>query len=126
MKTHRFVRFAKVGALGFVVDLSVFSILLYWIGLPTMVSRVIAFVVAASCTWLGNRVYTFESRGNHFVQWKRFFISACLSMLPNLLVFKSILLSLGENHFTHALAFVCGVGAGFMGNYLLSSRWVFK
>ncbi|MPW35611.1 GtrA family protein [Vibrio sp. B1Z05] len=126
MRNHRFVRFAKVGAVGFIVDISVFSLLLYWLGLPTMLARVLSFVVAATTTWLGNRVYTFKSSAQHFAQWKRFFISACLSMLPNLLVFKGILLCLGENYVTHALAFVCGVGAGLIGNYLLSSRWVFK
>ncbi|OBT13435.1 polysaccharide biosynthesis protein GtrA [Vibrio sp. UCD-FRSSP16_10] len=126
MKNGRFVRFAKVGAVGFVVDIVVFSILVYLIGIPLMLSRVLAFIVAATTTWLGNRIYTFNSTDARFTQWKRFFVSACISMIPNLIVFKGLVLYLGEGSFAHYIAFVLGVGAGLMGNYLLSSRWVFR
>ncbi|GEA59870.1 GtrA family protein [Vibrio comitans] len=126
MINGRFLRFAKVGAAGFVVDILVFSILVYGFGFPTMLSRVLSFIVAATTTWLGNRLYTFKVTSDRFGQWKRFFLSACISMLPNLLVFKGILLFLGENPITHVIAFVCGVASGLVSNYVLSSRWVFR
>ncbi|GEA50064.1 hypothetical protein VIN01S_08680 [Vibrio inusitatus NBRC 102082] len=126
MRNGRFWRFAKVGAVGFVIDVLVFSILVYGFGFPTMLSRVLSFIVAATTTWLGNRLYTFKSTSARFGQWKRFFLAACISMLPNLILFKGILLFLGESPFTHIIAFVCGVAAGLVSNYLLSARWVFR
>ncbi|GAB7220270.1 GtrA family protein [Vibrio comitans] len=126
MINGRFLRFVKVGATGFVVDILVFSILVYWFGLPTMLSRVLSFIVAATTTWLGNRLYTFKSTSERFGQWKRFFLSACISMLPNLMVFKGILLLLGENPISLVIAFVCGVATGLVSNYMLSSHWMFR
>lgn len=123
---REFFRFAIVGGVGFVVDIAVFSLCLYAINMPTMVSRAVAFIVAVGVTWLGNRIYTFSSSADAWPQLKRFAISACISVVPNFLVFHYVLAYLGENVITHMLAFVLGVGAGLCSNFALNTFWVFK
>ncbi|GAM75328.1 hypothetical protein JCM19241_3240 [Vibrio ishigakensis] len=123
---RQFFRFAVVGGVGFVVDISVFSLCLYVMNMPTTLSRVVAFLVAVGVTWLGNRIYTFGSSADVWPQLKRFAISAFISMVPNFLVFHLVLAYLGENVITHMLAFVLGVATGLCSNFALNTFWVFK
>ncbi len=53
-------RFALVGGVGFMVDTLIFSVLFHWFGLDLMLARGIAFLFAATTTWLGNRWLTFS------------------------------------------------------------------
>ncbi|WP_261815397.1 GtrA family protein [Vibrio gallicus] len=123
---YQFLRFAVVGVVGFVVDITVFALCIYWIQMPTLLSRVTAFSVAVCVTWLGNRIYTFGNKSPIWPQLKRFAVSATASVIPNIGIFHLVLSYLGESVVTHLLAFVMGVLAGLCSNYLLNTLWVFK
>ncbi|MCZ2803140.1 GtrA family protein, partial [Vibrio alginolyticus] len=53
-------------------------------------------------------------------------MSACISALPNFIVFKGVTLALGTQGLMVYLALSLGILAGMMSNYLFSARWVFK
>lgn len=125
---NRLVKFAIVGGIGFIVDAFVFALLFYMAGLPLYSARIVAFICAATSTWLGNRLLTFSDRSPEpkLTQWLRFMLSASVSAVPNLLVFMLITHLFGSQGITAMLALVCGVLVGMVSNYTLSSKWVFK
>lgn len=127
---HKMVRFAVVGAGGFVVDCAVFALLHYIVGFPLMTARIGSFIAAATTTWFGNRVLTFGFRGqgrwsDKMIQWQKFMFSASISAVPNLLCFKLMVELLPV--FTGAvfIAMAVGILVGMVTNYLFSQYWVF-
>ncbi|HDM8236516.1 GtrA family protein [Vibrio campbellii] len=121
-------RFALVGGIGFVVDTLIFSLLFHVVGLELMAARSIAFLFAATTTWLGNRWLTFSQADKHnpFYQWLKFMASACISAVPNFATFKGWTLMFGTQGYMVFLALALGILVGMMSNYLLSSKWVFS
>ncbi|NOJ22590.1 GtrA family protein [Vibrio coralliilyticus] len=121
-------RFALVGGVGFIADASLFALLFYAIGLPILDSRIVAFLFAASVTWFGNRVFTFESRNpsGKFSQWVKFMGCAMFSALPNFGVFKLTTYYWGSEGVLAMFALALGVLAGMLSNFLLSHWWVFR
>ncbi|MEZ8613710.1 GtrA family protein [Vibrio sp. 10N.239.311.D11] len=127
---HKMIKFAMVGSGGFVVDCAVFALLHYVIGLPLMSARIGSFIVAATTTWFGNRVLTFEFKGQgnwseKLIQWQKFMFSASISAIPNLLCFKLMTELLPA--FTGAvfIAMAVGIFVGMVSNYFLSQYWGF-
>ncbi|CCO45638.1 putative GtrA-like protein [Vibrio nigripulchritudo SOn1] len=124
---HRLFKFAFVGGIGFVVDTAVFALFLYVIETPIFAARVIAFIVAATATWLGNRTLTFGDREktDKAKQWQKHMVAAAFSAIPNLGVFKLVIAIFGEQGYMPFVALVAGILVGMFSNYFLSSKWVF-
>ncbi|MCH2055960.1 MAG: GtrA family protein [Thalassotalea sp.] len=120
------LKFAVIGVLGFVFDALFFYVFMAMIQAP-MIARLIAFWLAASLTWWGNRQLTFAelkraSNGIGLVkQWWAYMCTAHLAGAANLASFYWLSL-----HYPIALAFCLGIIVGAMFNYLLSSRFVFQ
>lgn len=57
-----FFRFCVVGTIGFAVDAGSLQILVSLLGAGPYAGRVVSFILAATATWILNRVYTFRSR----------------------------------------------------------------
>ncbi|MBV9194714.1 MAG: GtrA family protein [Solirubrobacterales bacterium] len=76
-RTHNWMqllRFAAVGASGYVVNLTVFAVCVHVLGLDYRVGSVIAFVVSVVGNFWLNRHWTFSARQRHpFRQGVRFF-----------------------------------------------------
>lgn len=128
---HQLIKFACVGAGGFFVDCAAFALFHFVGDLSVIWARMLAFLVAATSTWIGNRVLTFEyqgtgSRRDGFKQWQKFMTSAMISALPNLICFKALTLMLPAFYGSLFLAMAVGVLVGMVSNYLLSKAWVFK
>ncbi|HHP0512935.1 TPA: GtrA family protein [Vibrio harveyi] len=124
----RLLTFAMVGGVGFIVDTLIFMVLFQWAGVELMMARGLAFCVAVTTTWLGNRCLTFSqsTKDRAFNQWQKFMLSASISALPNFAVFKVTTLLLGTQGTTVYIALVMGILAGMVSNYLLSMHWVFQ
>ncbi|AXN30961.1 GtrA family protein [Vibrio coralliilyticus] len=120
-------RFALVGGVGFIADASLFALLFYGMGLPILDSRIVAFLFAATVTWLGNRIFTFASRrpSGKFLQWIKFMGCATFSAVPNFGVFKLTTYFWGSEGMLAMFAMALGVLAGMLSNFLLSHWWVF-
>ncbi len=97
MFSQKIMKFAMVGGLGFVVDTIVFSLAIYVLRTDLLTARVVSFILAATTTWLGNRLFTFSEREKEdkIKQWSKFFFSALISAMPNFAVISGHDLFLG-------------------------------
>lgn len=111
MNKVKLFKFALVGCVGFIVDITIFFLLYKLIGINILQTRVLAFVVAATTIWCGNRCFTFSNRPleNRLAQWIKFVAVACISALPNFLVFKLVANQIGSYFLGVYIAFTIGV-----------------
>lgn len=118
---NQFKTFCFVGIAGFLID-SISFATLYYLSNEVMASRLLAFWLAATATWMGNRRYTFN-QSNHLkpiIQWGRHMLSAHASGSINLGLFVALQL-----YTPLPAAFVTGVLAGLVSNFIFSRYFVF-
>lgn len=130
--TTKLFRFALVGGLGFLVDLTAMLLLSFL--LPWLPARAGAFWLAASSNWWFNRKLTFSSDDPQYVrQWLNFLLSSCIGFIPSWGCYWWLMrdfssadtLPLYEVLWPY-LAMVPGVLLGMVVNFLLADRWVFS
>ena len=126
MVCEQFFRFSLVGILGFAIDATVLSLaLVAHTGL--LPGRCISYLVAASCTWLLNRRWTFPDRRRSPVkQWLRFLAANSFGGALNYGVYAFLVLH--WHIFTLFPAFAVAIGSvsGLASNFLLSKFVVFE
>lgn len=125
------LRFAVIGGVGFVVDSTILAVDTNWLGLDPFKGRALSMFCAMTCTWLGNRYFTFPDRRAHgslgavFHEWSKFVAANIVGALVNYGVYAALL------HFASAplnnkyIALVIGVLAGLIFNFTLSKKLVF-
>jgi putative flippase GtrA len=124
------LRFAVIGALGMPVDWCVLQLCVHF-GTGPYVGRVIAWLCAATFTWLGNRYFTFaDSRAHSFTgtaaEWGRFLAANAVGGLVNVGLY-SVMLRYAPPPFNDInIAFVSGVLLGLVFNFVLSKKMVFR
>ncbi|WP_077287910.1 GtrA family protein [Cognaticolwellia aestuarii] len=116
-----FKKFCFIGGIGFAIDSVVFS-LLVMVTDNIILSRLVAFWLAASVTWLGNRLYTYRHQQSNSIlyQWYKHMLSAHFSGAINLLVFFGV-----KDYISLPIAFCLGIILGLFSNYFLANRFVF-
>ena len=117
-----------MGTVGFTVDAALMILLFEMLQFGLEVSRIAAFLCAATVNWILNRVFTFAERnreGRKSLQWLRFVATAVFAAIPNLGIFFLLMLVLPETLVFVMLAMCCGILAGYYCNYQLSRLWVF-
>lgn len=128
-QNRAWARFAIVGCTGFLLDAALMALMLGPLQLALVVARPLAFVCAATSNWILNRSYTFaelQPTGSRSLEWLRFIVSALLSAIPNLGVFFVLMRFLPESAGGILLAMIAGILAGYLSNYLLARRWVYR
>jgi dolichol-phosphate mannosyltransferase len=119
------VRFATVGASGYVVNLLVFTALVHAAGVDYKLAAVAAFVVALANNFVWNRAWTFsEAGGGHAgFQAARFCVVSLVAFGFNLLVLFTLVEWLGmEKVAAQAIAIAAATPLNFLGNKLWSFR----
>lgn len=123
-----FIKFGAVGASGFIVDLTVFTLLHNVIGAGSSVARIIAYWVAATSNWFFNRTFTFAEadKADRTLQWGKYLAMCVVSFFPNWGTFY-ILTTTTEFFAQYTqLALVAGVAAGMMFNFTGARLVIFK
>jgi dolichol-phosphate mannosyltransferase len=117
------VKFCVVGATGYVVNLTVFALLVKGLDVHYMPAAVVSFCVAVTNNYLWNRFWTFRGqRGHFYYQGLRFFIVAWCALAANLLVLRA-LVALGLDAVAaQAVAIILVTPVNFVGNKLWSFR----
>lgn len=120
-----FLRFAAVGAAGFVVNEAGLYVAIHLLGLGRDAAWFFAFVPAVTFTWWGNRTLTFAAQASRawLKEWGRFVATNALGAGVNLAVYETLI------HLTRldpALALAAGVLCGLVFNFTLSKRVVFR
>src|SRR6476646_10372185 len=115
-------KFCAVGAVGYLINLGVYTTLLH-VGLHYLLAATGSFLVAVTSNYLLNRWWTFhDRRAGVAAQGMRFFIVSLASLGANLLVLH-ILVTLGVGKLVgQAVAIVLVTPLNCVGNKLWSFR----
>ncbi|MDW8339042.1 MAG: GtrA family protein [Thermoleophilia bacterium] len=115
------VRFCLVGASGYVVNLSVFSLLVLGVGVHYLPAAVCSFLVAVTNNYTWNRLWTFRAQRGHIgYQGARFLVVSTLALGANLLVLHTLVLAGLPEVLAQATAIVLVTPVNFVGNKLWS------
>jgi dolichol-phosphate mannosyltransferase len=118
------VRFSLVGASGYVINLAVYSTLVYAFDVQYVIAAVLAFCVAVTNNFLINRSWTFKATdGRVTFQAPRFLIVSLLALGFNLLVLELLVGAFGVHKVVgQAAAILAATPVNFIGNKLWSFR----
>src|SRR5688500_10592657 len=118
------VRFACVGASGYVVNLAVFAAGVHALGLDYRLAATLAFLVAVTNNFVWNRRWTFDARDGHAgFQAARFFAVSLAAFAFNLAALTVLVDVAGLPEVpAQALAIVLATPVSFAGNKLWSFR----
>jgi putative flippase GtrA len=119
---EQLAQFCAVGAVGYLINLGVYALLL-GAGLHYLLAATLSFLVAVANNYWFNRHWTFrERRAGVAAQGMRFFLISLASLGGNLLVLQ-VLIRLGLGKFVgQAIAIVLVTPLNFVGNKLWSFR----
>lgn len=118
------LRFALVGASGYVVNLAVFSVVVTGLDGGHRAGATLAFVVAVSNNFLWNRSWTFRTRGDGRLhgQALRFLVVSVAGFLVNLVVLELLVVVMDMPELAaQAIAVAVVMPLNFLGNRL----WTF-
>jgi putative flippase GtrA len=118
------IRFATVGASGYVVNLSVFTGCVHLLSIDYRVSAVIAFVVSVINNFWLNRHWTFDAKHEHPIfQAARFFTISLVAFAFTYVVLVVLVDTAGVSKvLAQAMAIVAGTPLSFIGQKLWSFR----
>jgi len=118
------IRFATVGASGYVVNLGVFAGCVHLLSIDYRISAVIAFVVSVVNNFWLNRHWTFAARHQHpILQAVRFFAVSLVAFAFTYVVLIVLVDSAGVSKvLAQAMAIVAGTPLSFIGQKLWSFR----
>jgi putative flippase GtrA len=118
------IRFATVGASGYVVNLGVFALCVHVVGIDYRLAALIAFVVSVINNFWLNRHWTFDARHEHpMLQGVRFFAVSLVAFGFTYVVLVALVSGAGVSKVVaQAIAIVAGTPLSFIGQKL----WSFK
>ena len=122
----QFARFGTVGAAGFVVDTAVVYALRGVVGIYA--AGAAAYAVAATFTWIFNRIWTFREASHAPAgrQWAAFLATQSVGFVVNRGVFFT-LVTISPFCAAHpVVAIAAGVAAGMFLNFAAARRFVFE
>ena len=118
------IRFATVGASGYVVNLGVFAACVHLLSIDYRISAVIAFVVSVVNNFWLNRHWTFDAKHEHPIfQAARFFAVSLVAFAFTYVVLIVLVDGAGLSKvLAQAIAIVAGTPLSFLGQKLWSFR----
>jgi len=118
------VRFAAVGASGYVVNLAVFAACVHVLGIDYRAASVLAFLVSVINNFWLNRHWTFDARHSHpRAQAARFFAVSLVAFGFTYLILNALVDGAGVSKVMgQAIAVVAGTPLSFVGQKLWSFR----
>ena len=125
----RFLRFACVGVIDFMVDALCFAGLINIAHLPICVARIIAFLPADMCTWYLHQNLTFGDRiksPKKRQEYASYVIIYMLGTSVNFLVFMAVMLALSWAKHYWLIPLLAGTASGLVFNYFLLNLRIFK
>jgi len=120
---HQLLRFCVVGATGYLVNLAVFSALVYGAGTHHALAAVGAFAVAWTSNFVFNKFWTFKQHGLSALQQGMRYLAVSLVALGLNLVLLEVLVRAGT---AELLAQAIAIAAVMPVNFLLNRRWSFR
>jgi len=128
---HAFVRFAIIGGLGYFVAAGILAFCSDVLKLDFAAANAFSIFLSMGFTWLGNRYFTFRERRARGLsgvaqEWLKFTGANAVGAVVNYAT-ALLLVRYGPAPFNNKFAAqACGVLAGLLFNFTLSSRMVFR
>lgn len=123
-----FIRFATVGTLGLVLNLTVFTFVVKYLELGYSLGSIIAFCFAVTQNYTLNRAWTFRIQGSQKIApllgWGKYVGVNLLGLCINLIVLNVVLIWFGSSY--SFFGQLLGIITGTVFNFLLSRLWVFQ
>jgi dolichol-phosphate mannosyltransferase len=118
------MRFGIVGAVGFVVNLAVYTLCVHPLGIDYHIAAVVAWLVAVINNFILNRHWTFDAGGNRArSQAVRFLVVSLVALGFSLLFLTLLVEAAGMAKVpAQALAVAASMPLNFLGNKLWSFR----
>jgi len=118
------IRFATVGASGYVVNLAVYALLVHEADMHFRLASVCAFAVAVANNFVWNRIWTFRDSDGHVgFQAARFYVVSLVAFGFSFLLLNLLVDGLGmEKVPAQAIAVAAATPLNFIGNKLWSFR----
>lgn len=121
---NRFLRFAAIGGIGFVVDAVVLVAALTWTPLGPLSARIVSIAVALATTWMLNRTITFGPSSRPVaVEGARYGGIGVASAAVNYGAYSLLILAAPSLPVVVALAIASAIAMGF--SFIGYSRLVF-
>ncbi len=126
--TAQFVRFAVVGAAGFVVDAAALHLAIHELDTGLYLGRVISYLSAATATWALNRRFTFYEQRDHLLirEWSKFLSANLAGGSINYAVYALLVSASAVVAAWPIIGVAAGSMAGLVVNFFLSKRLVFN
>jgi len=127
----RFLKFATVGVIGMVVDLTVLNVMHKVFGLPLLVANAISFTTAVISNFTWNRFWTFPESREHPIgpQLGQFALVNVAGLIINTLIlwlaFK-VTQHIVPDPWDYNLAKVFAIGVVLFWNYFVNRAWTYK
>lgn len=127
----RFLKFAVVGAIGMVVDLTILNLMHKVFGLPLLVANTISFSTAVLSNFTWNRLWTFpESRQRPLVpQLAQFALVNIIGLAINNLVLWLVYTAIKSfipDPLDYNLAKIVAIGVVLFWNYGVNRLWTYR
>jgi putative flippase GtrA len=127
----RFLKFATVGAIGMVVDLSILNVMHKVLGLPLLIANSISFSTAVVSNFTWNRLWTFpESRQRPIVsQLGQFALVNIIGLGINNAVLWTIhhlITGFVPDPFDYNLAKITAIGVVLFWNFFVNRMWTYR
>jgi dolichol-phosphate mannosyltransferase len=118
------IRFATVGASGYVVNLGIFAGCIHLLGIDYRLSAVLAFVVSVANNFWLNRLWTFDAKHEHPIfQGMRFFAISLVAFAFSYVILIGLVEVAGISKvFADAIAIAAATPLSFIGQKLWSFR----
>jgi len=119
--------FLCVGTIGFIVDATILSILIFKFDWGRYISRVASFLVAVPCTWMLNRRLTFRETAtdNRTREYSIYIVIQGTGALLNFAVYSACIYSSSMMFDFPVLALAIGSVTAMSFNFLAMQRFAF-
>lgn len=127
MTSRRLPGFALVGAIGFLVDAGILTLLMTGYDFGPYAARAVSFTAAVTTTWYLNRRWVFDRRAVPMSRREYFsYVTVqVIGALINLLVFVATLELVASLRGFPVIPLAIGAGVALLFNFGASSRFVF-
>jgi putative flippase GtrA len=134
MSKYQILNFMIVGGIGYVINISIMTILIYWPPAPIFTMKasilgqhyfllpfVISSLIAIACNYLLNKIWTFKGWSEQSAGFLRYLSMALATLLLDIAVLSAFV-DLG--HLAPVLAAALAIAIVFVIRYLIARKWV--
>jgi putative flippase GtrA len=121
----RLPSFATVGAIGFVVDATLLSLLVHAWSWSHYSARAVSFAAAVTVTWYCNRHWVFTRTDNMTFEYGAYFGVQSVGAAINLGAYALIIAAFPGLARAPVIPLAIGAALALLFNYWAASRWVF-